>query len=556
MDKNVRNAIAITTQDLRKILQDEYFDQLEGLFDILPSGQIAALAGSHLTPAERVTRSKIVGAIDYYRASGFDSTEAVARFVREAAFTSLNRFVALKMLEARELVQECLTNGSDSAGYREFIGLAPGVASLPGGAGYRLYLESLLDELNTDVKILFDRHDAASLLWPRYNSFNKVLAELNRSELADVWVEDETIGWFYQFFNSKEERQSMRDESQAPRTSQELAVRNQFFTPRYVVQFLVDNTLGRLWAEMYGDNDRLSRRCSSLVRIPAAEVRVAMRRDPRDLRIIDPACGSGHFLLYSFDVLLSMYEDAWERDVNAPRSELTGRSLREDYPDLELLRRAAPSLIVEHNLYGVDIDARCSQIAALALWLRVQRAYKDLGIPRDDRPTIAHTHVILAEPMPGDGALVDQFAAQLRPPLLGDLFRTMVNEMNLAGELGLLLQVKEALAAHLQRARKHFLEEQKVAPVLPGMEAPRSEGEPDLSGINDDEFFHQAEDRIVEALARFVEEVAGSVAARRRLFAGDAKQGIALMDVARTEYDVVLMNPPFGLMPRALTSIL
>ena len=81
-------------------------------------------------------------------------------------------------------------------------------------------------------------------------------------ELAGVWGEDETIGWVYQFFNSGEERRKMRDESQAPRNSRELAVRNQFFTPRYVVQFLVDNTLGRLWLEMQrGTNVTLTKLC-------------------------------------------------------------------------------------------------------------------------------------------------------------------------------------------------------------------------------------------------------------------------------------------------------
>ena len=184
MDKSIRNAIGSATQNLRKWLEEEYFEQLEGTFDISPDGDIAEAPGAHLSPAERVTRSKIVGAIRYHRASGLTEAEAVARFVRDAAFTTLNRFVALKMLEARELVQQCVSAGPESAGYREFVGLAPGVASLPARGGYRLYLESLFDELSTDVKVLFDRRDAASLLWPRHNAFDKLLAELNRSELS------------------------------------------------------------------------------------------------------------------------------------------------------------------------------------------------------------------------------------------------------------------------------------------------------------------------------------------------------------------------------------
>ena len=107
-------------------------------------------------------------------------------------------------------------------------------------------------------------------------------------------------------------------------------------------------------------------------------------KDPRDLKILDPACGSGHFLLYAFDVLLAIYREAWNRAATPP-SELTGKTLNADYATLDELDRAAPALIVEHNLYGVDIDARCAQIAALALWLRAQREYQALDIERSER---------------------------------------------------------------------------------------------------------------------------------------------------------------------------
>jgi hypothetical protein len=78
---------------------------------------------------------------------------------------------------------------------------------------------------------------------------------------------------------------------QAPRNSRKLAVRNQFFTPRYVVQFFTDNTLGRLWLEMHGDKTRLTTLCEYLVRSGDDTALSRPRKDPRDLRILDPACG-------------------------------------------------------------------------------------------------------------------------------------------------------------------------------------------------------------------------------------------------------------------------
>ncbi len=471
--------------------------------------------------------------------------EAVTDYVRDAAFTTLNRFVALKMLEARQLVQECITKGEQSGGYREFCGMAPGVALLPDAAGYRLYVESLFDEFSTEIKVLFDRRDAATVLWPKRRTFEALLIILNAPDLFGVWAEDETIGWVYQFFNSGEERKKMRDESQAPRNSRELAVRNQFLTPRYVVQFLVDNTLGRLWSEMHGEQTRLTDLCGYLARSADEPARSRPRKDPRDLRILDPACGSGHFLLYSFDLLLTIYEEAWSAEGISPSSEATGHSLREDYTDLADLRSAVPRLIVEYNLHGVDIDPRCAQIAALALWLRAQRAWKDVGIAASDRPRIQRTHIVVAEPMPGDAVLVDEFAARLDPPLLRDLFKKMVGESRLAGDLGTLLRVEDGIAVELHRAREQFVTQRQTTGFLPGMEPVEKKGSLDLSGIDDDGFFHEAEARIVEALRAFAETATGSASVRRRLFAGDAAQGVALIDLVRTQFDVVLMNPPF-----------
>jgi hypothetical protein len=546
LDKETRNAIERATQRARKLLEEDFASQLEGTFDVLRNGTVAPNAGPHLTPQQVFQRNKIVAAIEHKRSAGMSSAEAVIDYLRDAAFTSLNRFVALKMLEARELVKECITRGEQSNGYIEFCGMAPGVALLPDSAGYRLYIESLFDELSTEIKVLFDRRDTASVLWPKRRTFKALLDVLNASDLANVWGQDETIGWVYQFFNSGEERKRMRDESQAPRNSRELAVRNQFFTPRYVVEFLVDNTLGRTWLQMHGDGSRLVEQCRYFVRSEEEPAQARPRKDPRDLRVLDPACGSGHFLLYCFDLLLTIYEEAWAAGTLDARSLATCRTLRADYPELENLRREMPALVLEHNLHGVDIDARAAQIASLALWLRAQRAWKDFGVSASERPPVRRTHVVVAEPMPGDKALVEEFAARLNPPLLRDLFRKMVSEMRLAGELGALIPVEEGIAAELSRGREQFVKQRQKPGFLPGMEPIRRQGELDLSGIDDDSFFHEAEASIIEALRHFAEAAANGASVRRRLFAGDAAQGIALIDLLRTRFDVVLMNPPFG----------
>ena len=180
MEKEIRNAIEKVTQRSRKLLEEDFAEELEGTYDVLRSGSVALKGGVHLTERQHLLRAKIVAVIEHKCAAGMKPGEAVMDYIRDAAFTALNRFVALKMLEARELVQECITKGDQSSGYKEFCGLAPGVALLPDNAGYRLYIESLFDELSTEIKVLFDRRDPDSVLWPRRKTFETLLSVLVR----------------------------------------------------------------------------------------------------------------------------------------------------------------------------------------------------------------------------------------------------------------------------------------------------------------------------------------------------------------------------------------
>lgn len=514
MDKQTRNAIDTATQRARRLLEEDFAAQLEGDFDVLRSGQVAAVAGTHLTSREVFQREKIVAALNHKCAAGMTAAEAVADYIRDAAFTTLNRFAALKMLEARALVQECVSKGEASAGYREFCGLAPSLPLLPNSSGYRLYIESLFDELSTEVKVLFDRRDPASALWPRRAAFGELFDILNAPDVASIWAEDETIGWFYQYFNSGDERRKMRGESQAPRNSRELAIRNQFFTPRYVVQFLTDNTLGRIWYEMRETHTALTGQCDYMVRKPGEELTPRPKKDPRDIRVLDPACGSGHFLLYAFDLLITMYEEA-HADPESPTSEATGRRLDEDYLSLGELRQAVPGLVLARNLVGVDIDPRCAQIAQLALWMRAQRAYRDFGVPRDQRPRIRRSNIVIAEPLVADDRVAAEFLPRLGDDELAQTFKDLVDALALAGDLGLLLR----------------LESGRPQPLTPGHER---------------DLFTPTEGRLREAVARFAADERGRASMRRRLFMDDAVHGMGLVAAADQKYDVVLMNPPFG----------
>jgi Eco57I restriction-modification methylase len=194
---------------------------------------------------------------------------------------------------------------------------------------------------------------------------------------------------------------------------------------------------------------------------------------------------------------------------------VTGRTLVDDYPSIEALRRAVPGLILAHNLHGVDIDPRCAQIAQLALWMRAQKAYREFGIGRAERPQIRRSNIVVAEPLVADEQIAKEFVGRLGDAELGRIFTGLVQSLNLAGDLGLLLRV-ETLAG--------------CKPV-PGQMG---------------DLFATPEERIRAALEQFLSNEGAIGGMRRRLFADDAAHGVALLGVAENKFDVILMNPPFG----------
>ena len=226
----------------------------------------------HLSEEERQHREQLLVHLEHIRASGFKPKDAVAQLVREIAFTHLNRLCAYKMMETRHLIRESVSRGAKSNGFKFYLAdhSEDEQLYLSGHQeiAYQHFLTWLGETLSEEIGVLFSPHDSANRLFPSYHDLEQVLALLNSEELKDIWAEDETIGWVYQYFTPKELRDQAHKESRAPRNSYELAFRNQFYTPRYVVQFLTDNTLGRTWYEMRQGDTRLKEQCAYLVRRP------------------------------------------------------------------------------------------------------------------------------------------------------------------------------------------------------------------------------------------------------------------------------------------------
>ena len=181
-------------------------------------------------------------------------------------------------------------------------------------------------------------------------------------------------------------------------------------------------------------------------------------------------------------------------------------------------------MILRHNLHGIEIDPRATQIAALALWLRAQRVYQELDLPTADRPAITKTNFVVAEPMPGEADLRRVFLETLDPKL-AKLVDKVFGYMDLAGEAGYLLRIAEQVDTAIQS-------------IYGGVGGLFEEGERD-------EWAQAAKD-LRTALEAFVARASAGDSLQRQLFAGDATRGLGFIDVCSQRYDVVLMNPPFG----------
>jgi hypothetical protein len=536
-DQSTRGCLQKLVNSCRGLLSEEFSIQLQQTYGLDPrTGEVTPMARlNHLDDRQRHTADVLRQTLAHYLGADADDTDhrvaVLDRMVREQAFTVLNRLAALLMMEARGQLIESVSKGYQSRGYQLFSKIA-GTALGETGQAYQVYLFSLFDEFAKELPALFDRYSANGLLFPRETALRTLLDELNHFDIQPLWAADETIGWIYQYFNSKEERKAMRDASQAPRNSRELAVRNQFFTPRYVVEFLVDNTLGRLWFNATGGQTELRDRCQYLLVKPEEQLQAVIKlRDPRTLKLLDPACGSMHFGLYAFDLFAEIYREAWaweqqhgpgSLDVSTqPQAAL--KPLFQTYKDEADFMLDVPRLIIENNIYGVDIDPRAAQIATLALWLRSQRAWQDGSVKAKDRPRIGQGHVLAAVAPPAEPELRQQFLADLNL-LDAELFEKTLQMLKGLPELGVLLQVELELP--------HLIEM--------------------VYGKNTDLFndrkkaksWVEIESDLRKTLIEFAQTAKSTY--QGSLYAQDALQGLRLIDLCREVFDVVVMNPPFG----------
>ncbi|WP_051663081.1 BREX-1 system adenine-specific DNA-methyltransferase PglX [Alicyclobacillus macrosporangiidus] len=301
------------------------------------------------------------------------------RLVEEVAYTWFNRIIAIRYMEVHDyLPSHVRILSSDRPGgrdpevlsrYREltFPVDVPFVEqALRDGDREKAFRHLFLmqcEELHRIMPFLFEPiADYTELLLPtRLLHTDSVIQKLVRGVAEEDFADVEIIGWMYQYYVS-EKKDEIVGMNKGFVKAEDLPAATQLFTPDWIVKYMVQNSLGRMWIETGGDTSLLD----------DWEFYLAPSGDGRrgghsltleEIRIFDPACGSGHILVYAFDLLYRMYES-------------------QGYPSSEI-----PTIILKNNLYGLDIDERAAQLAGFALMMKAREKDRRL-FSRDIQPNI------------------------------------------------------------------------------------------------------------------------------------------------------------------------
>ena len=377
--------------------------------------------GTVLTAAEKSQRATLYARIEE---CGY------THFLEEMAYTWFNRFAAIRYMElhdylpSRVRMLSCTADGSFHpdclrvASELELPGLDKArVFDLMDAADdeglFRLILLAQCNELADALPEVFAHLGAADeLMLPDgllRTGENDVLYHLVADIPEETWQDVEVLGWMYQFYNSERKDDFFKSKRKA--SADDLAPATQLFTPKWIVQYLVENSLGRLWM-LNNPNSHLKDQMKYFI-IPDDEHEDFIRiSSPEDITFCDPACGSGHILSYAFELLYAMYEERGYRP-----SEI-------------------PELILRKNLTGFEIDERAAQIASLVLAMRA-REYDRRFLKRD---VTARIHVFQSVDCEGAGLLKSVSEQLEHLGEIGSLVKLTEKDLNcihaLAREMG------------------------------------------------------------------------------------------------------------------------
>ncbi|WP_437909612.1 BREX-6 system adenine-specific DNA-methyltransferase PglX [Sorangium sp. So ce327] len=568
LTSDAKEALRKAVRGLRARLIDQLTEAARGEYrlDVAPSK-------AQLPEARRCRRERLEAWIDEQvrsarkpkdkKAGKGADAELRQRFLqqaaKEAAHTLLNRLVLVRILEHHGVLRPAVVTGgwSSPAYEQEFVHYAGPLAS-DDTRGYRALLEAVFAELAVDLPGLFGPVGLTPLFPVPAAVLREVITALNDPALASAWGDDTTLGWVYQYWNDPEREQlDAKIAGGGKIEPHEIASKTQMFTERYMVEWLLQNSLGLTWLAICRKPENgwtpeaeavlpvlEARRAAWRAKREAGEVALdalmpiepglesawkyyvqqpipedAVAKAPasiREVKLLDPACGSGHFLVIAFGLLAELYREE-------------ARHRGEVWRDEEIAES-----ILANNLHGIDIDPRAIQIAAAALALRARLFAPEAQL---SRMSLVAPSLRLGDLPDDDPALLELCRELEREAGIAEvLTRKLVKGIAGVDYLGSLLKVDDAIREALNEATRQ-IERGKA-------------GQGDLfRGFAMQQVqlsFEAAREAVVEKLKRFLEAHSASEDLGLRLHGEQVASGVRFVQLVKEwSYDVVVGNPPY-----------
>jgi hypothetical protein len=547
------------TPDQKKILRTlvlELRHQLEGWYDADGHWQagdletrLAALGVrrgqaprpvrelAHLNEEDRTARQAVDTYLTLRQAAGISLDAAVAEFIREAAYSWANRLLALRCMEARELldpqvIEQKEAYGGKSLAHQRLTQREPALCQGEDG-GLVTVLRRAFTAQAVAYPRVFNPQAAAVALQPSTACLTQIIRLLSGTErlrgqmvaTPAVFAAPDALGWAYQFWNS-EEKARIDDRYKEQKTKIEgadIVPETQLYTEHYMVQFLLQNSLGATWAQMHPGSRLPATWPMWFAQADRAPLPADAPRHLRDLTLLDPACGSGHFLIEAANLLWSMYEE--EGEVTDPVERATA--------------------ILTRNLHGLDIDARAIQIAEITLGLwAAEKVWQAAGAICAIAPTgLLATNLRLPR---GEAALTGFLARHPDDVKFKPALEQVFAALQHADEIGALLNIEVVFDRALDQLRESLaaggqaVQQTLFAPVVAGTQITIFTP-PELGTID---WKQWRSDLIARLAQHFAEEarVADPVAAA---FGASASEALRIIAVMTKGYDVVVANPPY-----------
>ena len=445
--------------------------------------------------------------------------DAREKALDELTFTLFNRIAAVKVMESASLFPPVITkqpeHGDRSFGHKAWLETRPDMR-MDELEGIREYIKHSFNELGETLPLYSKNYPYAVL--PDTISLNEIIDAFNEVEKdtqvgTDIWQSDDILGWLYESYNNAK-KQAFKDSGEKTEYNK-VSLQSQVYTPRWVVKFLVDNSLGKLYLEMYPDSK--IKDTHKIANAPKTQERKP--KPLNEVKHIDPACGSGNFLLYAFDLFYELYIDQIE-------------NYRADYDEDEI-----PRLIIENNLHGIDLDDRAVQLAQLGLYIKAKRKRRTTGtlhynvISSDFfLPDYEKTRHIFEE-----SANLDRNQKELIEDVWSDL--------KYAYKFGSLIRLSEKISIKMRGLLEQRNKEQKHLFTDKEMGIKQKEVQLNIFTEHDIEKENQFIATFFEKLEKAVEKHAQKDG--NKFLTNKTQDAVTFLKLLTAKYDIATANPPY-----------